>query len=611
MAENLNYGADGSVCYNNSIANCEIYGRLYNWETALAVCPPGWRLPSDAEWETLTDYAGGFANAGTKLKAASGWGDNGNGTNDYGFSAFPGGLGFFSDNAYVGMHGYWWTASESDADSARAIFLMNDRAVLTDSKVSKNFLFSVRCIKDDSQSDTTQTKYYKLSVINGAIETGDTLNAAGDTITIKPSGIPDGYGFGYWSIYPAISGMDIRKATLSFSMPKSDVKVRAVFSKLDTAGAVVADILGSADIENWDCGNSCQISEDDGKITITATGGAIIKTDMSPNIGEEETIISVIYATCETWRLYLDIPNIPYENGYFVELEPDPDDYSKCGYEAFKPFMRAYFALLKDEASLSSITKTFSLSDFKNELGQQISEVEAANSTGMSFARAGGDGGSSTISISGLSISLSNVSGGETNVVMEVVIDGDRHEANSGSIITIPIEKCSAERKVTVNLKSHELTYGDNVIEDGRSTVTVNNPIPFDKITISRWGNTLTVINNPENLPEGYGRFTEFDWYYNGVKLDYGEQSLYIGANAELKPEDAYRVELKAEGAAGTLRSCEGSIEPEIPAAPKAGKELKGDGSEIYDVKGRHILGPAGSNILMQKNKSSAKGKLP
>ena len=46
MAENLNYEAEGSLCYENKPANCAKYGRLYNWETAKKACPKGWHLPS-------------------------------------------------------------------------------------------------------------------------------------------------------------------------------------------------------------------------------------------------------------------------------------------------------------------------------------------------------------------------------------------------------------------------------------------------------------------------------------------------------------------------------------------------------------------------------------
>ena len=50
MAENLNHDVIGSWCYNN---DCNTYGHYYTWEMANKICPPGWRLPSNADFEQL------------------------------------------------------------------------------------------------------------------------------------------------------------------------------------------------------------------------------------------------------------------------------------------------------------------------------------------------------------------------------------------------------------------------------------------------------------------------------------------------------------------------------------------------------------------------------
>ena len=158
LAENLNYEAEGSVCYENNLANCAKYGRLYNWETAMKVCPKGWHLPSNAEWDKLYRFVDG--DKGTKspyesetackyLKAKSGWNKYGNGTVNYGFSALPGGYGN-SDGSFtnVGYSGYWWSASENSSDYAytRSMSYYNDYAYWDINY--KDYLFSVRCIKD-------------------------------------------------------------------------------------------------------------------------------------------------------------------------------------------------------------------------------------------------------------------------------------------------------------------------------------------------------------------------------------------------------------------------------------------------------------------------------
>jgi len=120
MAENLNYAAEGSKCYKNNDSNCEKYGRLYTWADAKKACPWGWHLPTNAEWTTLVNYVenadGCNRCAGTKLKSTSGWSKNGNGTDDYGFSALPGGYGYSDGYFYdAGYYGFWWSATEGNA----------------------------------------------------------------------------------------------------------------------------------------------------------------------------------------------------------------------------------------------------------------------------------------------------------------------------------------------------------------------------------------------------------------------------------------------------------------------------------------------------------------
>ena len=67
FAENLNYEAGNSWCYENNKINCEKYGRLYNWHTATVICPFGWSLPDYVQWEELVKYLGA-QDVGGKLK---------------------------------------------------------------------------------------------------------------------------------------------------------------------------------------------------------------------------------------------------------------------------------------------------------------------------------------------------------------------------------------------------------------------------------------------------------------------------------------------------------------------------------------------------------------
>jgi uncharacterized protein (TIGR02145 family) len=89
MAENLNFEAKGSTCYDNKPDNCKKYGRLYKLETAKTACPSGWHLPNDTDWDKLFLYIDGkkerettepySKTAGKLLKSKSGWNENGNG----------------------------------------------------------------------------------------------------------------------------------------------------------------------------------------------------------------------------------------------------------------------------------------------------------------------------------------------------------------------------------------------------------------------------------------------------------------------------------------------------------------------------------------------------
>ena len=128
FAEDLNYETENSWCYNDDAANCETYGRLYEWEAALAACPSGWHLGSDEEWATLVKYldprsepndgfeiskiAGGMMKATGTIEDGTGlWSSPNTGaTNSSKFSALPGGnrnhAGTFK---MLGYHIMLWT----------------------------------------------------------------------------------------------------------------------------------------------------------------------------------------------------------------------------------------------------------------------------------------------------------------------------------------------------------------------------------------------------------------------------------------------------------------------------------------------------------------------
>ncbi|GBU21268.1 hypothetical protein R80B4_01157 [Fibrobacteres bacterium R8-0-B4] len=155
MAQNMNYQTDsGSYCSDDCDQYCEIYGRLYNWEAAKNACPAGYHLPTRQEWQILVDYAGGDDTAGIKLKAREGWGwleDESNVTDEYGFSALPGGFRFTNQDFFcdAGEAGYWWTATEFNDLCAYSNGMDYDCDFVFKFHQYKNCGHSVRCIKDD------------------------------------------------------------------------------------------------------------------------------------------------------------------------------------------------------------------------------------------------------------------------------------------------------------------------------------------------------------------------------------------------------------------------------------------------------------------------------
>ncbi|MCL2182919.1 MAG: fibrobacter succinogenes major paralogous domain-containing protein [Chitinispirillia bacterium] len=161
MAENLNYKTDSSTCYGNKERNCRKYGRLYDWDDAMKACPAGWHLPSNDEWWVLTDFVGGREVAGTKLKSKTGWSKGQYykaATDDYGFSALPGGYripdgifhyvinisGFYD----AGSYGRWWSATEGGATFARYWDMSYSYEGVSWNYYDKAFQFSLRCVED-------------------------------------------------------------------------------------------------------------------------------------------------------------------------------------------------------------------------------------------------------------------------------------------------------------------------------------------------------------------------------------------------------------------------------------------------------------------------------
>jgi uncharacterized protein (TIGR02145 family) len=152
MAENLNFATDtGSICYDNNPSNCNIFGRLYTWEVARQVCPQGWHLPSDNEWQILErfiglpenelnmiGFRGGNNNIAGKLKSKTAWNSSNNLVyEDIGFNVLPAGSYGFHEKYFGLLNCNAWNRDIKDTDNT--IFR---------SQKYKRVGFSVRCVKD-------------------------------------------------------------------------------------------------------------------------------------------------------------------------------------------------------------------------------------------------------------------------------------------------------------------------------------------------------------------------------------------------------------------------------------------------------------------------------
>ena len=192
MAENLNY-ADSvttpslkgkSWCYNDVEENCEVAGRLYSWTAAIdsvklandadnpricgqyqacelwghvqGICPDGWHLPHNGDWETLFKAVGGtleltgnFTNAGKELKSQLGWSNKGGGSDTYGFAALPSGRRNGSGFESIGSRACYWNSTQFDRTRAKYVcFVSSSNEAYPMYLESFDVGFAVRCLKE-------------------------------------------------------------------------------------------------------------------------------------------------------------------------------------------------------------------------------------------------------------------------------------------------------------------------------------------------------------------------------------------------------------------------------------------------------------------------------
>lgn len=161
MAKNLNVGTFifgvgdqtnnyviEKYCYQNITSNCTSYGGLYQWgemmqyasaSSGQGICPAGWHIPANQEFDTLIYQLGGYAVAGTALKVG-------------GNSGFEGLLAGWVYNCqkfrHMGVEGFFWTSSSYNNLYAHSRILTWNTSAVTSIYENKQDGLSVRCLKD-------------------------------------------------------------------------------------------------------------------------------------------------------------------------------------------------------------------------------------------------------------------------------------------------------------------------------------------------------------------------------------------------------------------------------------------------------------------------------
>lgn len=164
MAENLNYYTPAGSRYSNddSSTYATLYGRLYEWNTAINSCPVGWHVPSHQEWRTM-EMALGFeqnepvhdnnlygTDEGGKLKEAgiTHWlTPNTGATNSSGFTALP--AGHYAMNQFwgIGEASHFWAGNKKPGGGAWYRSLTNETSAIHIFHQDNGYK-SVRCIED-------------------------------------------------------------------------------------------------------------------------------------------------------------------------------------------------------------------------------------------------------------------------------------------------------------------------------------------------------------------------------------------------------------------------------------------------------------------------------
>ena len=203
------YGYDGAdVVAAKATFTYATFGVLYNWKAALSACPPGWHLPSDAEWTQLENYladnghnydgttGGGINKIAKSLASTSGWNsysETGSvGNTDYpayrnksGFTALPGGYRYYGGTfSSIGSIDNWWSSMESSTNSAWLRYLYYNDSGVVRTRDAKESGFSVRCVRDNNLFAVTTGQVADITTTTATCS-GTVTSEGGSSVTAR------------------------------------------------------------------------------------------------------------------------------------------------------------------------------------------------------------------------------------------------------------------------------------------------------------------------------------------------------------------------------------------------------------------------------------------
>jgi uncharacterized protein (TIGR02145 family) len=141
--------------YANDASNNSVYGKIYNFyavSDTQNICPIGWHIPANSEWNALEATLGRNALLGGKLKEIGFkyWkSPNTGATNETGFTALPGGQRFYLGSFdSKGFNGFWWSSTAANDSMAWYRSLSYGFSIIDGDARLKRFGHSIRCVKD-------------------------------------------------------------------------------------------------------------------------------------------------------------------------------------------------------------------------------------------------------------------------------------------------------------------------------------------------------------------------------------------------------------------------------------------------------------------------------